>query len=139
MNGDSEPRRVEDTLANLPAPVRLILFIQTFECDTCPAARRILNEVARLSSQITVDEYNLVLDREKASEFGIERVPALAFVGKADTGIRFYGVPEGYELASLIDAIQLTAAGQADLLPESQALVASVDRPMHLQVFVTPT
>jgi alkyl hydroperoxide reductase subunit AhpF len=130
---------MEHALAHLSAPVRLLLFLQTFGCDTCPAARRILNEVARLSPQIAIAEYNLVLDQEKAREFGIERAPAVAFVGAADTGIRFYGVPDGYELTSLIDAIQLTAAGHADLSPESQALVAGVDRPLHVQVFVTPT
>ena len=135
-NGD---RDVADRLATLPAAVRLVFFTQTFACETCLRARQVVDEIARLSEQITVEEHNLVLDKEKVAEFGIDRAPAIAVVGSRDLGLRYYGVPAGYELASLADAILLAASGDPGLTPESLAIIATINRPVHLKVFVTPT
>ena len=133
------PADLEAALADLAAPVRLLFFTQTFGCDTCVPARRIVDRVASLSEHITVDEFNLVLDQDAVQAYGIRRAPAIAVVGEADTGIRFYGVPEGHELISLVDAVLLVASRDSGLSDESRARLAEVDEPLDIQVFVTPT
>ena len=133
------PADLEAALADLAAPVRLLFFTQTFGCDTCVPARRIVDRVASLSEHITVDEFNLVLDKDAVQAYGIRRAPAIAVVGEADTGIRFYGVPEGHELLSLVDAVLLVASRDSGLSDESRARLAEVDEPLDIQVFVTPT
>ncbi len=130
---------LETALAALGAPVRLVFFTQTFDCETCLPARQIVNRVASLSDQISVEEFNIVLDTDQVEAYGIRRVPAIAVVGEADTGIRFYGVPDGHELVSLVESIQLVASGDSGLSDESQALIAAVEQPIDIQVFVTPT
>ena len=126
-------------LAALPAPVRLVFFTQTFGCDTCLPARQAVDQIASLSDQITVEEHNFVLDTDEVTTHRIERVPAVAVVGDRDLGLRFYGVPGGYEMASIVDAVLLAATGDVGLSPESLAAIAVVDRPIDLKVFVTPT
>lgn len=133
------PADLEAALAGLAAPVRLLFFTRTFGCDTCAAARRIVDGVAARSAQVSVEEFNLVLDKEPAAAYGIRRAPAIAVVGEADAGIRFYGAPEGHELTSLVDAIVLVASRDPGLSAESRDRLAQVDRPIDLQVFVTPT
>ena len=133
------PADLEAALAGLAAPVKLLFFTQTFGCDTCVPARRIVDRIASLSERITVDEFNLVLDKDAVQAYGIRRAPAIAVVGEADTGIRFYGVPEGHELISLVDAILLVASRDSGLSDESRARLAEVDEPVDIQVFVTPT
>lgn len=133
------PADLEAALADLAAPVRLLFFTQTFGCDTCVPARRIVDRIASLSEHITVDEFNLVLDKDAVQAYGIRRAPAIAVVGEADTGIRFYGVPEGHELISLVDAVLLVASRDSGLSDESRARLAEVDEPLDIQVFVTPT
>ena len=133
------PADLEAALAGLAAPVRLLFFTQTFGCDTCVPARRIVDRIASLSEHVTVDEFNLVLDKDAVQAYGIRRAPAIAVVGEADTGIRFYGVPEGHELISLVDAILLVASRDSGLSDESRARLAEVDEPLDIQVFVTPT
>ncbi len=133
------PADLEAALAGLAAPVKLLFFTQTFGCDTCVPARRIVDRIASLSERITVDEFNLVLDKDAVQAYGIRRAPAIAVVGEADTGIRFYGVPEGHELISLVDAILLVASRDSGLSDESRARLAEVDEPLDIQVFVTPT
>ena len=133
------PADLEAALADLAAPVKLLFFTQTFGCDTCGPARRIVDGIAALSEHIAVEEFNLVLDKDAVRTYGILRAPAIAVVGEADTGIRFYGVPEGHELISLVDAILLVASRDSGLSDESRARLAEVDQPVDIQVFVTPT
>ncbi len=133
------PADLEAALADLAAPVRLLFFTQTFGCDSCVPARRIVDRVASLSEHVTVEEFNLVLDKDAVRTYGIQRAPAIAVVGEADTGIRFYGVPEGHELISLVDAILLVASRDSGLSDESRARLAEVAEPLDIQVFVTPT
>ena len=129
-------------LATLTSDVRLVFFTQTFGCDACLPARQVVDEVARLSERVTVEEYNLVLDKDKVSEYGVDRAPAIVVAGTQDMGLRYYGVPSGYELMTLVDAVVLVGGGGADddgLAPASLAAVAALDRPVDIKVFVTPT
>ena len=134
------PRDVIDRLAALPDPVRLVFFTQTFGCDTCLQAELALDEIARLSERVSVEKYNLVLDREQAAEFGIDRAPAVAIVGAADHGLRYFGTPAGHEVQSLVDAILVAGGGAGEgsgLSAASLAAAAAVDRAVEIKVFVT--
>jgi thiol-disulfide isomerase/thioredoxin len=134
---------VKELLAGMTDPVRLVFFTQSFGCETCLPTRQILDELVELAGgSLSVEEYNLVLDKEKAAEYGVDRVPAIAVVGgrgAGDPGVRFYGIPAGYEFMSLIDAVILVSTGESGLSDESRTLAAAVDRPVTIQVFVTPT
>ena len=126
-------------LATLSSPVRLVFFTQTFGCDTCLPARQAADRIAALSERITVEEHNLVLDREQVAEYGVEWAPALAVVGAQDAGMRYYGIPDGYEIESLVDAIEIAAGSGPGLSEETLAALDALDRDVHLRVFVTPT
>lgn len=126
-------------LAALPAPVKLVFFTQTFGCDTCLPARQAADGIAALSEQVTVEEHNLVLDHEQVAEYGVEWAPALAVVGAKDARMRYYGVPEGYEIESLVDAVEIAAGGGPTLTDDSLDALDALERDVHLRVFVTPT
>ena len=129
-----------DLPAALPSPVRLVFFTQTFGCETCLQARQVVDDLAGRSARVSVEEHNLVLDREQAAAFGIERAPGIAIVGPRDLGLRYYGTPAGHELRSLADAVAVAggAAGAGGgLTPESRAALAALDRPLDIKVFVT--
>ena len=124
----------------LPAPVRLVFFTQTFGCETCLQARQAVGDLARRSARVTVEEHNLLLDREQAAAFGIDRAPGMAIVGPRDLGLRYFGTPAGHELRSMADAIALAGGAAGDgggLAPESLAALAALDRPLDIKVFVT--
>ena len=76
MSALGDPRDLAARLEALTSPVRLVLFTQTFGCETCFEARRTADEIARLSDRIRVEEHNLVLDAERVAEYGAERAPA---------------------------------------------------------------
>ncbi|MCY4635463.1 MAG: hypothetical protein OXG04_13325 [Acidobacteria bacterium] len=119
--------------------MRLVFFTQTFGCDTCLPARQAADRIAALSERVTVEEHNLVLDREQVAEYGVEWAPALAVVGTQDVGMRYYGIPDGYEIESLVDAIEIAGGGGPALSDETLDALDALDRDVHLRVFVTPT
>ena len=69
----------------------------------------------------------------------MDKVPATAVRDGKDYGIRFYGLPAGYEFSTLLDAIVEVSKGDSRLRPESREKLAKIAQPVHLEVFVTPT
>jgi glutaredoxin-like protein len=141
----ADQERLREELATMPRPVRLLFFTQTLDCETCAPTRQILDELPALSDRIRIDEINFVLEADTASQYGIDRVPAVVVLGEGvsgderDSKIRFLGMPAGYEFISLIKAIKLVGGGPSQLSEESRARVALVDKPMTMHVFTTPT
>ena len=131
--------QVAAELADLQNPVKLLMFTQAFECQYCAETRQLSEEIAELSDQISVEVYNFVTDKAKVDEYGIDKIPAIAVVGARDYGVRFFGIPSGYEFMSLLDGIKTVSMGEAELMPETLAFLEDLTEPMHIQVFVTPT
>lgn len=142
---DADRQRLSADFSAMARPVRLLFFTQTLDCETCVQARRVIDELPPLSGRITIEEVNFVLERERAEQYGIDRVPAIALVGQDEQGherdahIRFLGTPSGYEFISLIRAVLLVGGGAPTLSEASRARVAEVNRPMTVHVFTTPT
>jgi alkyl hydroperoxide reductase subunit AhpF len=144
----ADQEKLRQVFGEMSQVVRLLFFTQTIGCDTCLETREILEELPPLSDKISIEEVNLVLEQDKAREYGIDRVPAIAILrgrsngdgaGPDDSRMRFLGAPSGYEFMSLVQAI-LLAGGRASVLTEaSRQKLAGVDRPLNLQVFTTPT
>lgn len=134
-----EMKALTERLSGMTNPVRLVLFVQAFGCDTCDTTKRILSDLTGANPLLTLDEKNMVLDKADVEQYGIVAAPGLAIVGDRDRGLRFYGAPDGYELISLLEGILIASAGDSGLTEESRALVAGLHEPRALQIFSTPT
>jgi glutaredoxin-like protein len=132
---------VQKHLANLTHEVTLLFFTQSIGApETVHLTRQVLNELLELNPKIRLEEVNLVLDRERAQQFGIEHVPAVALLKDgADTRMRFVGAPAGYEFMSLVEAVTLAGTDGSGLTDSSKALLAERTTPLDIRVFVTPT
>lgn len=135
----AEEARARARFAQMAHPVLLRFFAQSIDCETCDETRRLLASLAELTPLLSVVEHNLVLDREDAARAGVDRAPAVAVFGDADTGIRFLGAPVGHELAALVDTIVTVSSRQSGLSAASRAKLAGIATPVHVQVFSTPT
>ncbi len=141
----ADQQRLRETFAEMNHPVRLLFFTQTLGCDTCLQTRQILDELPALSDKITIEEVNFVLEPDKAAQYSVDRVPAIAIVGQDGSGterdskIRFLGTPAGYEFMSLVSAVLLVGGRASTLSEESRALIAAVNTPVDVRVFTTPT
>jgi alkyl hydroperoxide reductase subunit AhpF len=121
-------------------PVRLAVFSQALADPESEQVKRLVEELAALDPRLSVESHNFVLDTGRVEELGIRRTPAIAILaGEKDYGIRLYGLPSGYEFGTLVDAILDVSVGQSGLAPETRQALAALEKPVHLQVFSTPT
>ena len=135
----SAPSEITARLAAVVVPIRLVVFTQTFGCDTCYEARQVADQMASLSEQITVEEHNLVLDKDEVAKYQVDQVPVIAVVAERDVGIRYYGVPAGFEVESLVSAIEVVAGLAPAVSVSTQSVLDVLDRDVRISVFVTPT
>ena len=139
---DKDAKAVREKLAKLSHPVTLAVFTQEFECEYCRQTRELVEEVSKLSGgKVTIEVYDLVKDKAKADEMGIDKIPAVAVLGGKgeDHGIRFFGIPAGYEFSSLLESLDMVATGDSGLAPATREKLKALTSPLNLQVFVTPT
>jgi alkyl hydroperoxide reductase subunit AhpF len=136
---DRDRASVVEELKKLAGPVKLIVFSETFGSEYCVENERLMREVAECSDQVSVEVLNLHLDREKAATYGVDRAPAVVVEGSRDYGIRFFGVPMGYEFTNLIDAMIAASSGQPHLSAETLESLKGLTEPLHIRVFATPT
>ena len=116
-----------------------MFFEQTIGCETCAPTRRVLEQIAQDNPDVTLETRNLVLDKDKAAEYGVDRVPAIIIVAPGCDRIRYYGAPLGNELPTLLEAIRMAASGDTVLSDQNRARLKSLAAPVTLKVFFTPS
>ena len=136
---ERERDQIRRKFGSLENPVKLLMFTQDFECEYCSMTRQLLDELASLSDKLSIEVRDFVAEAELAKQHAIDKIPAIAVLSEVDYGIRFYGVPAGYEFPSLLESIQDVGRRSPQLSPELLAMLARVDQPVHMQVMVTPT
>ena len=119
--------------------VRIIFFEQSIGCETCAPTRRVLEQIVAENPDVALEVLNLVLDKEKAAEYAVDRVPAVIIAAPGRDRIRYYGAPLGNELPTLLQAINMAATGETRLADESRARLQALSAPVAVQVFFTPT
>jgi len=139
MLKDEDKEQVQKQLEELANPVQLVMFTQTVDCESCAETEALVEEVASLSDKVEAVIYDFVTDKKQADDYLVDKIPAIAVVGEKEYGVRFYGIPMGYEFASLIEAIKNVSSGEPELSDTTKEALAEIDEPVHLQVFVTPT
>ncbi|MEO0202599.1 MAG: thioredoxin family protein [candidate division WOR-3 bacterium] len=121
--------------------VKIIFFTQNLNCDYCYDTERILNEISELSDKIKVEKYNTIIDDNKAKEWNIDKTPAIVITDENENikGIRYFGIPAGYEFSSLIEDIIMVSSKESGLLEKTTKKLSEVKNKVHIMVFVTPT
>lgn len=132
---------IRKKLASMDKPVRIVLFTQQLAgaCQFCFETEQLLKQVAGLSEKITFKTKNFITDQNDVQTFGIDKIPATAVCGERDFGIRFYGIPSGYEFASFLETLVMVSKSESGLQAELKQKIQTVTQPVRIQVFVTPT
>jgi alkyl hydroperoxide reductase subunit AhpF len=138
---DQDRQVVRTHLAGLAHEVRLLLFTQTIGGpETGAIAKQILDELSDLNERLTVEDVNVVLEKERAATYAVDRIPAIVVLRDGeDTRMRFFGAPAGYEFMSLVEAVIIAGGDDSTLTEDSKKLIASIETPTTIEVFVTPT
>lgn len=131
---------IKEQFRGLQDDVQLVYFSQKVECQYCNETGLLLRELADLSEKIELIEYNFQVNKDQADELGVTMVPGMVIRKKEEEyGIKFYGIPSGYEFASLLHSIIMVSNGKHEIKDGALERISKIDKPVHIQVFVTPT
>lgn len=128
----------------LKQPVAVLFFNGDENCEYCEDTRQLLEEVLALSDKFSLKVYDLAADQELARQYHVDKAPGFVLAGQdgeqiKDYGIRFYGIPSGHEFSSLINDLILVSGRDSGLEEKTRQALKELQKPVHLQVFVTPT
>jgi len=139
----TDQQQLQASFAALARPVTLVFFSQAIECETCDETRQILREITALTDKVVVEELSLVLEKDRAAAYAVDRVPSIVLLRgeeREDSRIRFLGAPEGWDFLSLVDAILVAGGASPEGLSDTTVTrVGQMTEDLALQVFVTPT
>lgn len=143
-----EPVRseVKKIFEGLKEPVKLLVFTQespivmpTLECENCRDNRLLMEELSSLSDKLSIEVYDFLKDKDKVEEYKIEKIPANVIRDESDYGIRFFGMPAGYEFSTLIEGIKLVSSRNSGLTADIREKINTITNPVQIKVFVTLT
>jgi glutaredoxin-like protein len=141
---DDIKQQVGQFFEQMQEPVQVIFFEKKSDCEYCAETRQMIEEVTALSDKIDLVVYDLDDDEAIAGQYKVDKTPGIVIAGRdgdqvLDYGIRFAGIPSGHEFSSLIHDMILVSGRDSGLSPQTKEILKGLDRPVQLQVFVTPT
>ncbi len=141
---DQVVKQINDVFAGLKEPVQVLYFGSRENCDYCSEAQQLLEEVAATNDKIGLSVYDIQENQDIAQKFNVTNAPAVVIAAKdgseiKDLGIQFSGIPSGHEFGTLINDILLVSKRDSGLNEKTRQFLKNLDKPLHLQVFVTPT
>ena len=136
--------QIKQAFNDLTNPVQVLFFGSKENCEYCGETQQMLTEVSEIDPRLTLSIHDLQEDAALAAQYRVDKVPAIVIATKegdkvTDTGVQFSGIPAGYEFSTLINDIILTSKGTVGLGAATLEFFFFFTKPLHLQVFVTPT
>jgi glutaredoxin-like protein len=137
-------KQINEVFTDLKEPVQVLYFGSRENCDYCAEAKQLFEEVAATHDKIELSVYDLEENQAMAQKFNVSNAPAVVIAAKdgaevKDLGIQFSGIPSGHEFGTFINDILLVSRRDSGLNEKTREFLKNLDKPLHLQVFVTPT
>lgn len=141
---DDIVQQIQDVFQGLKNPVHLMFFGNKENCAYCDDTRQLVEEVVAVNGLLSFSVYDIDSDSDLARSYNVDKTPGLVIAAKegeqvTDTGIRLAGIPSGHEFSSLIQDILIVSSRDSGLSPQTREMLKSLEKPVLLQVFVTPT
>ncbi|MFO7623307.1 MAG: thioredoxin family protein [Anaerolineales bacterium] len=137
-------QQVSEYFQQLKEPVQVMFFGKKSDCEYCDETRQMADEITSLSDKLELAVYDIEDDQALASQYKVDKAPGIVIAGLdgdqvLDFGIRFSGIPSGHEFSSLVHDMILVSGRDSGLSPNTRDFLKDLVKPVHLQVFVTPT
>jgi glutaredoxin-like protein len=137
-------RQVQEAFKQLKEPAQVLFFGKKEDCQYCQDTLQLIEEVVALSDKLGLEVHDIDDELALAQQYRIDKTPGFMIAGKdgeqiLDFGIRFAGIPSGHEFSSLIHDLILVSGRDSGLSSKARQVLQNLDRPVLLQVFVTPT
>jgi glutaredoxin-like protein len=137
-------KQIQQAFEGMKEPVQVLLFTSKNNCDYCSETQQLLEEVTALNDNLQFTVHDIDEDPEMAGRYNVTNAPGIVIAAKDEQdvknlGIQFSGIPSGHEFNTLINDILMVSRRDSGLDGKTREFLKHLDKPLHLQVFVTPT
>lgn len=138
---DNIKRQVKEIFQHMENIVYVKLFADKDRCLTCAQTKEILELLAELAPEnmIEITTYEREDNPPEIEKYEVERFPTIILHGDTEHNVVFTGIPSGYEFGTLVEDILDISARKITLKAENLEKIKKIDKPIKIQVFVTPT
>ncbi len=136
---ENDKAEIKAQVGELTNEVNILVFTQSENCQYCGEVDSILGEFAGIFDKVKLEKYDIEVNADLAKKYDVKRAPAIVITGEKDYGIRYYGLPAGYEFVALMNAVRMVGSNNPELAPETMEKLSKITKPVHIQVFVTPS
>lgn len=136
--------QIRQAFAGIANPVQILFFGSRENCEYCDETEKLVREISEIDERVNLSIYDLNDDAALAAQYRVDKAPVIVIAGRdgdkiIDLGIQFSGIPSGYEFSTLINDILFASKRDSGLGTATRGFLKSLTKPLHLQVFVTPT
>ena len=141
---DQITKQITEAFAEVKEPVQVLFFGSKDNCEDCNETQQLLEEVTALNDKVELSVYDMQEHQDVTSKFNVTNAPGIVIAAKdgaevTNLGIQFSGIPSGHEFSTLINDIVIVSKRESGLNEKTREFLKNLDKPLHLQVFVTPT
>lgn len=129
-------KQIKEGFNEIKNPIKIITFVENKK-PLCDEVVEMMMELSTLNDKIEFIEYDFIKDNELAKKYGINKVPGTTFlVNNKHNRIKFYGLPNGHQVNSLLFAM-LESSNMTTLL-ESKLIddIQKIKKKINIKVFV---
>ena len=130
--------QLKEVFKRIDKEIKIVNFVSESN-DKSKELQSFLDEFKAVSDKIIIENIDYDSNKEKALEFGVEKLPALAFVDSngIQTKGKFHGIPGGHEINSFVITILNTAGVGKEFDASTLERINSINKDVNLKVFVT--
>ena len=141
---DQITKQITEAFAEVKEPVQVLFFGSKDNCEYCNETQQLLEEVTALNDKVELSVYDMQEHQDVASKFNVTNAPGIVIAARdgaevTNLGIQFSGIPSGHEFSTLINDIVIVSKRESGLNEKTREFLKALDKPVLLQVFVTPT
>jgi glutaredoxin-like protein len=131
-------KEIQDILERLSSDVTFVYFAEETNCRHCREEKALLTELVSLTPKLHLDTYHFGIDRELAAQYAVDKAPGMALVGQDDYGVRFYGMPSGFEFRPFMEDVVRVSQGESGLSDDTKKALEAVAQPVRIEVLTQP-
>lgn len=129
--------QLKQGLNKIKNPIKIITFIESGK-PLCDEVVTMMRQLTALNNKIEFVEYDIIKNSDLAKKYGIDKVPGTTILA-ADkpTRIKFYGIPSGHEINSLLFAVLESSGIVTPLNNKLVDDIKQINKKINIKVFVS--
>lgn len=129
--------QLKQGLNKIQNPIKIVTFVESGK-PLCDEVVTMMMQLAALNNKIKFTEYDLIKNSDLAEKYGIDKVPGTTILAEGKpTGVKFYGIPSGHEINTLLFALLESSGIVTPLDTKLVDAVKQIDKKINIKVFVS--